>query len=47
MKTRLLFILLLSLTLPSCGVARLIDGLRQTNPNYNGPLLRKWWKAQG
>jgi hypothetical protein len=44
MKTRLLFILLLSLTLPSC---QLIDGIRQFSPNYNGPLLRKWWKAQG
>ena len=39
MKT--LTLLLILATLPSC---KLIEGLRQTNPRYNGPILPNLYK---
>lgn len=48
MTTRLLLIIALVATLTfmltSC---QLWQGLRQTNPNYNGPtVIEKWWNDQ-
>ena len=41
---RTILLILASLSLTSC---QLWQGLRQTNPNYNGPtVIEQWWNDQ-